>query len=110
MKQPRAAEGSRRLSPYERRVGSEDVAVSKSRGIDLCPNRIGPYFGPKHLLNNEQRSNRRRPLPCNGTGSRFSDLCRKAEVCNQKAEVGEGAGEGAETLPTVFFNDLECFC
>ena len=41
-----------RLNPDERRVGSEDVAVSKSRGIDLCPNRIGPYFGPKHLLNN----------------------------------------------------------
>lgn len=32
-----------------------------------------------------------------------------AEVCNQKAEVDEGAGEGAETLPTDFFDDLECF-
>ena len=35
---------------------------------------------------------------------------RAAEVCNQKAEVDEGAGEGAEDLPTDFFNDLECFC
>jgi hypothetical protein len=38
-----------------------------------------------------------------------ADCCRpKAEVCNQKAEVDEGAGEGAEDLPTDFFNDLEC--
>lgn len=46
-------------------------------------------------------------LPCNGTGPFFSP---KAEVCNQKAEVDEGAGEGAELLPTDFFNDLQCFC
>lgn len=40
----------------------------------------------------------------------FADCCReKAEVCNQKAEVDEGAGEGAEPLPTDFFNDLQCF-
>ncbi len=35
-----------------------------------------------------------------------ADCCRpKAEVCNQKAEVDEGAG----ILPTDFFNDLQCF-
>jgi hypothetical protein len=34
---------------------------------------------------------------------------RTAEVCNQKAEVDEGAGEGAERLPTDFINDLQCF-
>jgi hypothetical protein len=32
-----------------------------------------------------------------------------AEVCNQKAEVVEGAGEGAESSPTDFYKDLECF-
>jgi hypothetical protein len=43
--------------------------------------------------------------------STLSDLrLRKVEVCNQKAEVGEGAGEGAESLPTDFYKDLECFC
>jgi hypothetical protein len=43
--------------------------------------------------------------------SDFSDLCPgKAEVCNQKAEVEEGAGEGAENLSTDFYKDLECFC
>ena len=36
-------------------------------------------------------------------------LRQKAEVCNQKAEVDEGAGEGAERLPTDFYKDLECF-
>jgi hypothetical protein len=46
-------------------------------------------------------------LPCNGTGPFFSP---KAEVCNQKAEVDEGAGEGAELSRMDFFNDLECFC
>lgn len=41
----------------------------------------------------------------------WADCCRpKAEVCNQKAEVDEGASEGAETLLTDFFNDLQCFC
>jgi hypothetical protein len=43
--------------------------------------------------------------------SPFADLCLwRAKVCNQKAEVGEGAGEGAESLPTDFYKDLECFC
>jgi hypothetical protein len=42
--------------------------------------------------------------------SSFPDHCHcTAEVCNQKAEVDECAGEGAETLPTDFFNDLQCF-
>jgi hypothetical protein len=54
-----------------------------------------------------QQSNRLRPLPSNGTVPLFP---KKAEVCNQKAEVDEGAGEGAETLPTDFFYDLQCFC
>ena len=54
-----------------------------------------------------QRSNQPRPLPCNGKG-RFSPP--KAEICNQEAEVDEGAGEGAEPLPTDFSNDLQCFC
>ena len=53
-----------------------------------------------------QRSNQPRPSPCDGKG-RFSPP--KAEVCNQKAEVDEGAGEGAEALPTHFYNDLQCF-
>jgi hypothetical protein len=30
-------------------------------------------------------------------------------VCNQKVEVVEGADEGAESLPTDFYKDLECF-
>jgi hypothetical protein len=33
-----------------------------------------------------------------------------AEVWEKKAEVYEGAGEGAEASPMDFFNDLECFC
>jgi hypothetical protein len=47
-----------------------------------------------------------RPLLCRGTAPFFPP---KAAVCNQKAEVDEGADEGAETLPTEFFNDLQCF-
>jgi hypothetical protein len=42
---------------------------------------------------------------------RQEDLCLcTAEVSTKKAEVSEGADEGAERFPTVFFNDLECFC
>jgi len=66
----------------------------------------------------------RGPLPNNGSSrhgsgtsvvprqwSILADLCLcTAEVCNQKEEVGEGADEGAERLPTDFYKDLECFC
>jgi len=42
--------------------------------------------------------------------STLFNLCLwRAEVCNQEAEVGEGADEGAESLPTDFYKDLECF-
>jgi hypothetical protein len=59
-----------------------------------------------------------KPLPNNGRSLRAADLCcaeaavdlgrllpSESEVCNQKAEVDEGAG----ILPTDFFNDLQCF-
>lgn len=42
------------------------------------------------------RSNRHRPLQCNGTGP----------LPLPEAEVGEGA----EALPTDFLNDLQCLC
>jgi hypothetical protein len=50
-----------------------------------------------------QHSNHLRLRPCNGTGP-FSPP--KAGACNQKTEVNEGA----EALPTDFFNDLQCLC
>jgi hypothetical protein len=50
-----------------------------------------------------------RQLVCRNLVVQSLCLCT-AEVCNQKAEVGEGAGEGAERLPTDFYKDLECFC
>jgi hypothetical protein len=43
--------------------------------------------------------------------SDFLDLCRwKAAVWERKAEVCEGAGEGAEGFPPVLLKDLQCSC
>jgi hypothetical protein len=50
-------------------------------------------------------------LCCAGDRSTFSDLCReKAEVRPKKAEVCEGAGEGAEGFLVVLLKDLQCSC
>jgi hypothetical protein len=45
-----------------------------------------------------------------GIGSKFPIIAvEAAKVCNQKAEVAQGAGKGAEALSTDFFSDLECY-
>lgn len=52
-----------------------------------------------------------RPLPYNGTDPPLpTSAARKHRFEVQKAEVCEGAGEGAEGILAVFINDLECFC
>ena len=45
-----------------------------------------------------------------GQQSISADCCRpKVEVCNQKAEVDEGADEGAGDLPTDFLMTYSAF-
>jgi len=48
---------------------------------------------------------------CGPYGKTGHDLCLvTADVWSKKAEACEGVFEGAEALPTDFFNDLQCFC
>ena len=66
--------------------------------LDLC--RDNAHLSAHLLTSAVQRSR-----------SIFSDLCRwKAEVWAEKAEVCEGAGEGAGRFLVVLIKDLECSC
>jgi len=74
-------------------------------GIDLCRGKFACFHILPTSAVQRHRSNQTRPLLRSGKGLIFLNLClQKAEVCNQNAEVDEGAEEGAGGVSTRVFH------